>query len=152
VRLQAPRGISYLTPAGSVMRLFGRHVGQHAVAVDRAPSDLDVAASRTGNRIHLHVACTRFEGSVPAALEVAGSRIAAGRVIEIAPADPRQAVSQDEPNVFAPAEHAIEAGPLPTWRFPAASVSVVELDLARARARGRRKGGIPEFRCSTSVR
>lgn len=131
VRLQVPRGVSYLTPAGSVMRLFGRHVGERAVAVGGAASDLDIAASRTGNRIYLHVACTRYEGSVPATFEVAGMRIVAGRVFEIAPSDPRQAVSQDEPNVFAPKEHAFEAGvSLPTWRFPAASVSVVELDLA----------------------
>ena len=33
IRLQVPRGISYLTPAGSVMRLFGRHNGTAAVSV-----------------------------------------------------------------------------------------------------------------------
>jgi alpha-L-arabinofuranosidase len=131
VRLQVPRGVSYLTPAGSVMRLFGRHVGGHAVAVGGASSDLDIAASRSGNRVYLHVACTRYEGSVRAAFEVEGARIAAGRVFEIAPADLRQAVSQDEPGVFAPKECAIEtARPVPEWRFPAGSVSVVELDLA----------------------
>ena len=60
-----------------------------------------------------------------------GARIAAGRVLEIAPDDLRQAVSQDEPDVFAPKEHAIAAqGAPPEWRFPAGSVSVVELDLA----------------------
>lgn len=131
VRLQVPRGVSYLTPAGSVMRLFGRHVGERAVAIGGAPPDLDIAASRAGNRIYLHVACTRYEGSVPASFEVAGTRIAGGRVFEIAPSDPRQAVSQDEPDVFAPREHVLGArGPSPAWRFPAASVSVVELDLA----------------------
>lgn len=131
VRLQVPRGVCYLTPAGSVMRLFGRHVGEHAVAVGAAPSDLDIAASRAGNRIYLHVACTRYEGSVQATFEAQGSRIAAGRVFEIAPDDLRQAVSQDEPDVFAPREHAIGLGrPPPAWRFPAGSVSVVELDLA----------------------
>jgi hypothetical protein len=130
VRLQVPRGISYLTPAGSVMRLFGRHVGEHAVAIRGAPSDLDIAASRTGNKIFLQVACTRYDGSVVATLQVEGSRITAGRVFEIAPDNLRQAVSQDEPDVFAPREHAIGAGrPLPAWRFPAGSVSVVELDL-----------------------
>jgi alpha-L-arabinofuranosidase len=131
VRLQVPRGVSYLTPAGSVMRLFGRHVGDRAVAVSGAPSDLDIAASRSANRIYLHVACTRFGESVRATLEVQGARIAAGRVFEIAPDDLRQAVSQDEPDVFAPKERAMDAqGPLPEWRFPAGSVSVLELDLA----------------------
>ena len=49
-------GASYLTPAGAVMRLFGRHKGREAVAVRAAPADLDIAASRTGERIFLHVA------------------------------------------------------------------------------------------------
>ena len=56
VRVQVPRGVSYLTPAGSVMRLFGRHRGQEGVSVQSAPSDLDIAASRTANRLFLHVA------------------------------------------------------------------------------------------------
>jgi alpha-L-arabinofuranosidase len=131
VRLQVPRGVSYLTPAGSVMRLFGRHVGDRAVAIDGAPSDLDIAASRAGNKVYLHVACTRYQGSVRATFEVQGARIAAGRVFEIAPDDLRQAVSQDEPEVFAPKERAIDPQRAPPdWRFPAGSVSVVELDLA----------------------
>ena len=131
LRLQVPRGVSYLTPAGSVMRLFGRHVGGHAVALRGAPSDLDIAASRSGNRIYLHVACTRYEGSVPTAFAVEGARVRNGRVFEIAPADLRAEVSQDEPGVFVPAERAVNAtAPFPEWRFSAGSVSVVELDLA----------------------
>jgi hypothetical protein len=53
-------------------------------------------------------------------------------VFEIAPADLRQAVDQDEPDAFAPKERTLGvAGPAPpAWRFPAGSVSVVELDLA----------------------
>jgi hypothetical protein len=131
VRLQVPRGISYLTPAGSVMRLFRRHNGQHAVAAGSGPSDLDIAASRTGDRIFLHVANLRYDGTVDATFAVDGRTIAGGRVLEIAPESPRQAVTQDQPDVFAPKEKPVGPGPVVTWRFPAASVSAVELDLQR---------------------
>ena len=130
VRLQVPRGVSYLTPAGSVMRLFKRHNGREAVAVPAAPPELDIAASRTGDRVFLHVANLRYDRSVEAAFAVDGRSIVGGRVLEIAPEDPRQAVSQDQPDVFAPREKPLAADPNAVWRFPAASVSVVELDLA----------------------
>ena len=59
---------------------------------------------------------------VPAPGEIAG-----GRVLEIAPSDLRQAVSQDEPDVFRPVEKPLAEA---AWRFPPGSVSVVELELA----------------------
>ncbi len=130
IRLQVPRGVSYLTPAGAVMRLFGRHNGREAVAIRAAPSELDIVASRSGERLFLHVANLSYRRSVPARFAVHGRRIVGGRVLEIAPADLRQAVSEDEPDAFAPAERQFPAAPAAGWRFPAGSVSVVELDLA----------------------
>ena len=127
VMMQTPKGVSYLTPAGSVMRLFGRHNGKQGVAVKSAPAALDVVASRTGNSVWLHVANLDFRDSVEAALAVEGSRIASGRVFEIAPEDPRTAVNQDEPDVFRPRERSLGGGPVFRWRFPARSVSAVEL-------------------------
>ena len=38
-------------------------------------------------------------------------------------------MSESEPNVFAPVEKTLTMKPQPTWRFPAASVSAVELEL-----------------------
>ena len=83
------------------MRLFGRHKGREAVAVRAAPADLDIAASRTGERIFLHVANLSYRRSVAARFAVDGRTITGGRVLEIAPPDLRQTVSQDEPHVFA---------------------------------------------------
>jgi hypothetical protein len=132
VRTQVPHGVSYLTPAGSVARLFKRHNGREAVAVAAAPAGLDVAASRTGDALFLHVANLRYADAVEATFAVDGRTIAGGRVVEIAPDDPRLAVSQDEPDVFAPRERPLPPGPEVPWRFPAASVSAVELRLAPA--------------------
>src|SRR5437899_11960502 len=43
---QVPGAVSYLLPAGAVMRLFKRHNGAQGVTVKSAPSNLDIAASR----------------------------------------------------------------------------------------------------------
>lgn len=130
VMLQTPRGISFLTPVGSIMRLFKRHNGKQGIAVKSAPADLDVAASRTGNRLFLHVLNKSYTRSAHAAFSVDGMRITGGRVLEIAPEDPRTAVGLDQPAVFTPVEKPLAAGPAVSWRFPAASVSAVELETA----------------------
>jgi alpha-L-arabinofuranosidase len=132
VMLQTPRGVSYLMPVGSIARLFKKHNGTQGVDVKAAPSSLDVAASRTAEKVYLHVANLEYKQSVEATFAVAGLNIAGGRIFEIAPEDPRQYVNQDQPNVFQPREIALPAGPAPKWRFPARSVSAVELDVRPA--------------------
>ena len=132
VMLQTPRGISHLTPAGSVMRLYKRHNGKQGVAVRSSPPDLDIAASRTGNRVFLHVLNKNLRRPVGAVFAVEGMRAAGGRVFEIAPEDARTAVGLDQPAVFEPRERDLGAGPVISWRFPAGSVSAVELDVQPA--------------------
>jgi hypothetical protein len=127
--LQTPRGISYFTPAGSVMRLFKRHNGRQGVAVQSAPASLDIAASRNGNRYYLHVANTDYRRPVEGRLTVQGLTITGGHVYEIAPLDLRQYVNQDQPDIFRPHESTLP-GPSPVWRFPAGSVSAIELETA----------------------
>jgi alpha-N-arabinofuranosidase len=104
--------------------------GEEALAVAVQPCGLDIAASRTGTKVYLHVANLEMSRSVEAAFAVAGSVITGGRVFEIAPQDIRTAVNADQPDVFRPQEKPLAPGPVLKWRFPAASVSAVELDLA----------------------
>ena len=132
LRLEMPRGASYLMPAGAVMRLFKRHNGRDAVAVPAAPPDLDIAASRTGDRLFLHVANLAYARPTAATLAVDGRRITAGRVLEIAPTDLRLAANEARPDAFTPTEKPLPVTPAGTaiWRFPPASVSAVELDTA----------------------
>jgi alpha-L-arabinofuranosidase len=132
VRLPVPGGRSYLMPVGSVMRLFQRHNGDSAVSVAAAPSDLDIAASRSGDTIFLHVANLSDENAIIGTISVDGRRVVGGRVLEIAPDRLRQAVTPEEPDVFAPVETPLPVLPSPQWRFPAASVSVIELRLQAA--------------------
>jgi alpha-L-arabinofuranosidase len=130
VMLQVPRGVTYLMPVGSVMKLFKVHNGTHGVAVNACPSDLDIAASRAADRVFLHVANLNYGRPAAATLAVEGNAIAGGRVFEIAPENLRQAVNEDQPKVIAPVEKALPSGSPLSWSFPPGSVSVVELDLA----------------------
>ncbi|HUS34534.1 MAG TPA: alpha-L-arabinofuranosidase [Verrucomicrobiae bacterium] len=125
---QTPGSVSYLLPAGAVMRLFGRHHGTEGVAVKKAPSGLDIAASRSGNRVFLNVANMDFSRSVEASFAVDGTTVKGGKVFAIAPERVRQEISSRNPTVFDAKEEAIPAGEVLKWRFPARSVSAVELE------------------------
>jgi hypothetical protein len=129
VMLQVPRGLSYLMPVGCVMRLFKRHNGKQGIAVKSCPSDLDFAASRSGSRAFLHVANLNFHRPVEVGFVVEGMSIAGGKVFQIAPESPREYVSEERPDAFAPKETVLAPQPTASWRFPPASVSGVELEL-----------------------
>jgi alpha-N-arabinofuranosidase len=130
VMVPTPRGKSYLMPVGSIARLFKTHNGTHGVSVRAMPSGLDIAASRTTDKIYLHVANVNYRGAVQADLSVEGMVIVGGRVFEIAPEDLRSYVNQDQTDVFQPKESPLPAGAV--WRFPAGSVSAIELDVRPA--------------------
>jgi alpha-N-arabinofuranosidase len=129
VMLETPRGVSYLMPVASIARLFKRINGTQGMGVRTAPSNLDIAASRTAGKVFLHVVNLEYKQSVEAAFVVAGMTITGGRVHEIAPPDLRTYVNNDQPDVFKPREVPLPPGPTLKWRFPAGSVSAVELDV-----------------------
>lgn len=129
---QVPSGVSYLLPVGAVMRLFKRHNGTQGVAVKSAPSSLDIAASREGNKVFLHVGNMSYSGATEASFAVDGFVVSGGRVLEIAPDNPRQEISPINSDVFKPREHTLAKADVFKWRFPARSVSVVELDCRSA--------------------
>lgn len=129
---QVPGGASYLLPVGAVMRLFKKYNGTHGVGIKSAPTNLDIAASRAGNKIFLHAANMNYSGATEVTFSVAGFTATGGRVIEIAPENPRQEISPVNLDAFKPREHVLPAGPALKWRFPARSVSVVELDCQTA--------------------
>lgn len=132
VMMQVPSGMSYLMPVGSVMRLFKRYSGRQGVTVKSASSDLDIAASRSGDRVYLHVANLSYRRPCEVVFGVEGKTVKAGRVFEIAPGSPRAYVSESNPNIFAPQKKPLPISPKPAWRFPAASVSAVELEAGSA--------------------
>lgn len=127
VMLGVPSGKTFMMPVASIARLFKRYNGTQGIAVTTTPQGLDIAASRTGNKVYLHVANLRYTGSIETSFAVAGMKIASGKTWAIAPENLRQYVSLDQTDVFAPVEAAIpDQSPL-KWRFPAGSVTAVEL-------------------------
>ena len=127
VMVGVPAGKSYLMPVASIARLFRRYNGTQGVAVTSAPSGLDIAASMTGHTVYLHVANVQFRGSVEAAFVVPGKKVISGKTWAIAPESLRQFVSVEQADVFKPVESAIPDQPVLKWRFPAGSVTAVEL-------------------------
>jgi hypothetical protein len=125
--LGVPSGKTFMMPVASIARLFKRYNGTQGVAASSIPPDLDIAASRTGNKLYLHVANLRYSGSVEASFVVEGMKIASGRTWAIAPENLRQFVSLDQTDVFTPVEAAIPDHAVVKWRFSAGSVTAVEL-------------------------
>ena len=74
IMIPVPRGRSFMMPVALVMSLYRHHVGDQAVAVSQQPDGLDVTASRTGNRIYLHVVNTRRDRSVASRLQIEDAR------------------------------------------------------------------------------
>jgi hypothetical protein len=124
---QMPAGVSYLLPAGAVARLFKRHNGTQGVSVKSSPAALDIAASRAGDTIFLHVANLNYNRATEATLAVKGMVVTGGRVLEIAPENPRQEISPLNPEVFKPTERALPQAEVVKHRFAARSITVVEL-------------------------
>jgi alpha-L-arabinofuranosidase len=139
VMIPVPRGRSYLMPVASVMRLFAKHNGRQGVAVSACPSDLDIAASRTGNQFFLHIANLNYSQPVRATFSIKGMPVTQGRLFQIAPGNLREYVNQDRPDAFAAREEPMTAANL-LWRFPAGSVSAVELEANGAESAMLREG------------
>jgi alpha-N-arabinofuranosidase len=120
-------GAPFLMPVGMIMALYRKHSGADALDVAAVPDDLDVTASRTDNRIFLHVANINRTQPVAARFDIRGYRVIAGRVSQIA-LDPEYEVFEHKPEITRPRESPVPASG--DWTFPAASVSAVELDIS----------------------
>lgn len=128
VMIPVPQGgeKAFMMPVARVMSLYRAHVGRKSLDVRRSPQELDVTASRTGDRVFLHVVNTNRASAVEADLAVEGMTIRSGRVFEIAN-DPEFEVWSAVAEAIAPRQR--ELGSAGVWSFPPASVSAVELDV-----------------------
>jgi hypothetical protein len=128
--IPVPKGSNraYLQPVARVMQLYRRHIGSHAVTVGGIPDGLDVVASRGGSTVFLHVANTQRAKAVTASLQIAGHTIRGGRVFEIAADSTIELSYLNSADVMKTVEKPMTGDG--AWEFPAASVSVVELEIA----------------------
>ncbi len=130
VMMPVPRGKSFLLPVGSIMRLYKKNIGTHGLSILSSPPGLDIAASRNNNKIFLHVLNMNYKDPVKAGFSVDGAAITGGKVLEIAPENPRAYVNQNRPDAFDPEVKELKSGEPIEWTFPARSVSAVELDIS----------------------
>ena len=127
--IPTPHGQSYLLPVGHVMRLYRKHGGERAVAVKSWPADLDVTASRTDDTLWLHVVNTNRDRSIKTEFSIEGYGVKSGQIFEIS-ADPETEILQNEPDILGAVRKILPSNQ--KWSFPAASVSVVELELTES--------------------
>lgn len=118
------RGKTFLMPVARVMSLYRHHVGKQFVDVTAAPNELDVTASRSGDKYYLHVVNTNRTKSVRSAIQIDAEAVEKGKVFEIS-VDPEHEITRFRRSSLDPVEKSWDSGA--TWEFPAASVSVVEL-------------------------
>lgn len=127
VMMPEPRGNSFLLPVGHLMKWFNREKGSHGIAIQDAPAELDMAGSRAGKTIYLHVLNKRFNEAVQAEINIQDAQIISGTVYEMAPENPAIHIDQTRPQLFQPEEIAFTPGE--KWTFPAASVSILKLKI-----------------------
>lgn len=131
VMLPTPGGKAYLMPVGHVAALYRKHTGTHFLRSAGGPGDLDVTASRAGDRIVVHVVNTHRTAARTCAIAVDDLAVRTGKAFEIA-ADPwteaGTAPVSDAANPLAVRTRDLTdpAGPV---TFPPASVTAVELTL-----------------------
>jgi alpha-L-arabinofuranosidase len=126
--IPVPHGDSYLMPVARVMKLYGRHIGRHALDVKGTPADLDVVASRTDDTVYLHVVNTNRTSSVKATLELNEAAVMRATAFEIADEPMIELSNLNSGAVMQEVKKTLELSG--AWTFPAASVTAVEVELA----------------------
>jgi alpha-L-arabinofuranosidase len=128
------QGRAYLQPVARVMKLYRHHIGGDAITVKRTPGALDIAASRSGDTVFLHVVNTERTRAVKASFQIEGHSIQSGRVFEIADDPVVEVTYLNSAEVMRVIEKPMRTPEM--WEFPAASVSAVELTLTNSKAIG----------------
>jgi alpha-L-arabinofuranosidase len=128
VMIPVPHGRAYMMPVARVMNLYRHHIGTHAVEVAACPAELDVVASRSAEKLFLHVVNTDRRRSATAELRLPSASIAGAVAYQIADEPMIEVTELNSSKVMQ-----IERSKLPSdgkWSFPAASVSAVEIEFA----------------------
>jgi alpha-N-arabinofuranosidase len=123
VMIPVPGGEAYLMPVARVMSLYRHHTGENALTVLSSPSDLDVTASCTGDRLFLHIVNTNRTQDIHTIIRLKDMVLVEGTIYEIT-AEPEFEVMRGTASDLAPSEKTAPADG--NIIIPAASVSAVE--------------------------
>ena len=110
----------YLQPVGTIAKLFSHHLGEYAVAAT-APDKIDVSASKTGDKLFLHL--VNLDSANAQTLELPADAASKIKVWEIS-SELDTEVNEGCREIFEPREFELES---PTYTMPARSVAVVEI-------------------------
>jgi len=113
-----------MMPVAKIMWLYRKHSGSQYLDVSNVPDGLDVTASRTGNKIFLHVINVNRALPVKIKLDINNLNIKSGKAFELS-ADPEFEILSAENDPFIPKERELPLNE--TVIFPSASVTAVEL-------------------------
>lgn len=127
VMVGGPYQRPFLMPVGVIAALYRAHIGTHGIDAPRVDG-LDIAASRSGDRIFLHVVNGDLRQGKKIDLKLTNRSIQKGVAYQIAPGDLGAYVDHDSPDTFNPEAIPIAAAERFIWTFPPASVTVVELE------------------------
>lgn len=119
---------TFLMPVAIVMRQYRKHLGERALSVTHTPDDIDVVASRTGDRVYLNLVNTRRDRTARINLAIAGMKVTAGQGTVLADEPTVEISSLNCRDVMQPREFEVEVGkPLV---LPPASVTSLKLTVA----------------------
>ena len=119
-----PHQKPYLQPVGEVMRLFGKHQGKHALDISYNGA-IDAVASKTENKIYLHIANTDMNVSQELILDIGNREIESAKMYYIAE-KPDTEITAANPDCFARRECEILGKNV---TLPPAAVAAIELTI-----------------------
>ncbi len=117
-------GTPYLQPIGTVMSLFVHHQGKNAVDLSYNGA-IDAVASKTDNKIFIHVANTDMHYAQTLDLDLGGKEIASAKMFYIAE-DPTLEITPVNRDCFSVKELEIVGNKV---ELPAAAVAAIEIEL-----------------------
>ena len=126
IMIPVPSGKAFMMPVAKIMALYKKYSGKEYLNVSGVPSDLDVTASRSGNKIFLHVVNTNRVRQMAISLRVDGQKISAAKAFELS-ADPEFEILSSSGDPMIPKERILSLNE--PVIFPGASVTAVELTI-----------------------
>lgn len=124
VMIPVPSGEAFMMPVAKIMHLYRHHTGKSFVNVKGMPDELDVTASRTNNKIFLHVVNTSRVKAINSFFKIDNIAFSSGKAFELS-ADPSFEIMSASNDPLLPKERTID--PAIPFAFAPASVTAIEL-------------------------
>ncbi|MEJ7677871.1 MAG: hypothetical protein WKG06_08395 [Segetibacter sp.] len=126
VMIPVPSGEAFMMPVAKVMHLYRHHTGKSFINVSGMPEDLDVTASRTDNKIFLHVVNTNRIKAINSFFKIDNMAFSSGKAFELS-TDPSFEIMSASNDPLRPKEKTIS--PDIPFTFSPASVTAIELTM-----------------------